>query len=310
MEDAANLKEKLIPSYGPNGKFLMPIKPPAKTSIPVSTRNELSSIRQNLKGYYHLIADIDLSGEEWEPIKGSDKKKFTGIFDGQGHVIHNMTVSGGKPAGLFLGLDRSARIRNVGIEGTKFFIVYNQSLDAGMVCSSNTGTISNCYTEGAISVSVGGSWSNFGGICGYNRGVISYCYNTGVILGTELYNIGGICGFNGGIGTISYCYNEGNIVSGHERANVGGICGEIFTGTIKGGRATICNCYNIGNTLDLERKDAWWASGICGGLGSGGDIIDCYDLSNSMQTYYEKDKHPELSDEEINRRLQLPHINS
>jgi hypothetical protein len=75
--------------YGPNGKFLAPIEPPAPDSIPISTRAELEAIGNNstsLRGTYHLTQDINLSGAEWVPIGRSSG--FFGTFDGQGgHAI-------------------------------------------------------------------------------------------------------------------------------------------------------------------------------------------------------------------------------
>ena len=63
------------------------------------------------------MADIDLSSvENWEPI-GNDSTKFTGIFDGNGHVIKNMTIN--RPdtnyVGLFGYTDSGSEIKNIGL---------------------------------------------------------------------------------------------------------------------------------------------------------------------------------------------------
>ena len=64
-------------------------------------------MRNNLNGKYHLTADIDLSDGEWTPIG-----TFTGIFDGQGYVIHNLTITGKhQNSGLF------SAIQNANIKG-------------------------------------------------------------------------------------------------------------------------------------------------------------------------------------------------
>ena len=84
--------------YGSNGKFLVSIDPPVAGSIPISTRAQLEAIKNNLSGRYHLTADIDLSSADWVPIgdnsTNSDNSHFTGIFDGQGYVIRNLTITG------------------------------------------------------------------------------------------------------------------------------------------------------------------------------------------------------------------------
>ena len=95
----------------------------------------------------------------------------------------------------------------------------------------SNGTIMNVGIEGG---SVTGKVS-VGGVCGWNNfGTISNCYNTGNVTGNDNNSyVGGVCGYNC-VGTISNCYNRGT-VSGSGNC-VGGVCG--FT---TGG--TIANCY-------------------------------------------------------------------
>ena len=84
----------------------------------IATAEQLDLVRNDLTAHYILIDDIDLSGyENWMPIGSfqplSDAPEdaeiphpdyaFTGTFDGAGHTISNLTVSGEAPmgAGLF-----------------------------------------------------------------------------------------------------------------------------------------------------------------------------------------------------------------
>ena len=90
------------------------IDPPVAGSIPISNRAELENIKNDLSGNYHLTADINLSGTEWEPI-GDSANPFIGIFDGQGYAINNLYIlasSNRNTAGLF-GQISSAEIKNV-----------------------------------------------------------------------------------------------------------------------------------------------------------------------------------------------------
>ena len=98
--------------------------------------------------------------------------------------------------------------------------------------------------------------SYVGGVCGFNGGTISNCYNSGNVNGYTY--VGGVCGENYNI--ISNCYNSGN-VSGNEY--VGGVCGENYYGTIS-------NCYNSG-TVSGNRV----VGGMCG-YNWGGTISNCY----------------------------------
>ncbi len=105
--------------YGTNGKFIAPIDPPVAGSIAISNRAGLQAIADNLSGTYHLTADIDLSGADWVPIGANTELPFRGTFDGQGHVISDLTVKGDvQNAGLFGVAGEGATIKNVGMEST------------------------------------------------------------------------------------------------------------------------------------------------------------------------------------------------
>ena len=161
------------------------------------------------------------------PIAPSSATPFIGTFDGNYHVISNLTVSGASNLGLFgyigtdgyvtsLGLD-SPSITATGnytgaIVGYNYYGQITQSYvtDAqitandqnGIFCGRNNyGSITDCYATGVIAAD-----DHTGGFCGYNdHAAISNCYsncqmngggNAGLFLGTNYY------------GTISnnYCY--------------------------------------------------------------------------------------------------------
>ena|GEM_PF-2401822 len=226
----------------------------------ISDRAGLESIADNPEGKYYLTNDIDLSGEEWTPI-GDYDNPFTGIFDGQGYVIRNMTITG-EFAGGYLGLFSmtvDASIRNVGFERTNIDIeVVNP------VYSTYVGAV------------VGAAWDS------YDTTVIYNCYNTGNI---SVYNITGTVGINilgtvsaGGItgegGVISHCYNTGDIfvetsVSSATFVAAGGISGS-FAHEVK---------YSF-NTGDIFGKTSGWCADIGGIVGSG-DWSKVYNSYNS-----------------------------
>ena len=108
-----------------------------------------------------------------------------------------------------------------------------------------------------------------GGVCGNNAGTITNCYNAGNLTAIESSaTIGGICGYNNG-GTIANCYNTGTITATGSTPSVGGVCG--FS------TAPISNCYNIG-TVTATGSDAD-ISGICGYYF--GSITNCYYLADT-----------------------------
>ncbi len=85
--------------------------------ITITTAEELAGMANDLSADYILDADIDLAGISWNPIgtykpSGESEEEqeipasdaaFTGTFDGQGHTIRNLTITGedGIAVGLF-----------------------------------------------------------------------------------------------------------------------------------------------------------------------------------------------------------------
>ena len=108
-----------------------------------------------------------------------------------------------------------------------------------------------------------------GGVCGNNGGTITNCYNAGNLTAIESSaTIGGICGYNN-TGTVTNCYNTGTVTATGSVASVGGVCGC--------STAPISNCYNIGTvTATSSSADI---SGICGY--NFGPIKNCYYLADT-----------------------------
>ncbi|MBS5664111.1 MAG: hypothetical protein KHW89_01530 [Roseburia sp.] len=107
-----------------------------------------------------------------------------------------------------------------------------------------------------------------GGVCGRNDGTITNCYNAGNLTAIDpSAAIGGICGYNSG--TIANCYNTGTVTATGSIASVGGVCGCSI--------APISNCYNIGTvTATSSGADI---SGICGYYF--GPVTNCYYLADT-----------------------------
>ena len=294
--------EPLIPRFGSNGKFLAPIEAPVSGSIPISTRAELEAIRYDLSAAYHLTADIDLYGEEWTPIGFSDLEGFSfeGIFDGQGHVIRNMRITGNEYDydyecyGLF-GHAYGAIIKNTGMEGTYIDVSSSRLLRgtryAGGIIGSTAGVaISNCYNMGEVAAATSASTdAEAGGIigrCYFGYYVsISNCYNTAKITAdANAYpaEAGGIAGYIHGYEiSISNCYNTGN-VSAATSANY-----SVYAGGLAGGIAgdgydfSVGNCYNTGDVSASAANAIAYTGGVFGYASAyEGSIGKCYNTGN------------------------------
>lgn len=233
--------------------FLLPIDPPAKGSIPISTAKQLDNIRNNKTADYHLTNDIDLSGYHWEPIS-----LFSGVLDGQGYAVRNLTIdrlcANGKGLfGTLSGLVKNLAIENCNIDGQ------NNNEGVGSIAASvRRGQIINCYSTGMVS----GSGRGVGGITGWlsSEKSVAYCYNTGKVIGDM--EVGGIAGSLGDFGNISNCYNTGVVIG---EASVGGIAGDLSH------NSSVTDCYNSGMIHGNTET-----GGITGVMGHDSSIVNCY----------------------------------
>lgn len=121
---------------------------------------------QTEDGKIHLKADINLLDIDYIAI-GSGTM-FRGVFDGEGHVISNITIRKKLGAvGLFGnngGMIKNVHVRLADIES------YGYSA-AGGIAGSNQGVIMGCSFEGRISMG-----DRVGGIVGENYGSTLACY--------------------------------------------------------------------------------------------------------------------------------------
>ena len=216
----------------------------------------------NPNAHAKLMNDIDLEGNEknqWTPI-GSISSRYTGTFNGNGHKIENLyintTDSGADNQGLFGGLDQGGTVQNLTVSG-------NVSGDwhvGGVVGYNNGGTVTGCIFSGSGSVS-GGMY--VGGVVGYNNGgTVTGCTfsGSGTVTGSTDY-VGGVVGHNYSGGSVTNCYNIGN-VSGNNY--VGGVVGD--------NRRSVENCYNTGTVTGT----GCFVGGVVGDNYLGASVENCY----------------------------------
>ena len=107
----------------------------------LTTEEDLQVIGKQypLSGNYILDHDITLS-DEWMPI-GSSDEPFTGIFDGNGYIIYNLTVTKKTDDMGFFGAAEDAVIRDVILENAdivSFFPIVYYAKDTEITgCSIN-----------------------------------------------------------------------------------------------------------------------------------------------------------------------------
>ena len=207
---------------------------------------------QNTAANAVLTADIDLGGRLWAPIasstifrsgsfsvNGTTNTSYSGIFDGQGHIISNFKIrtnSDELTSGLFGAV--TGTIENLGI--------VNASFDNG-----------------------GAYDGRFGALCGLlvkdrftkTAATIQNCYVVGSSIKASGRIAGAVCGANYG-GTIQDCYECGNTVTAHER--IGHLVGDNHNDyDYNPMTGTVTNCYS-------DTKLA----GTQGGTVNGGGVKD------------------------------------
>ncbi len=173
---------------------------------------------------YYLNSNIDLNNYEGIIPLGTEDSEYKGIFDGNGHIIRNISINGsGDNVGLFGVVGGS--IRNLGI--TNFNISTNGANAGAIVGKLKNGAIYNCYVTAS---SVKSDKGCVGGIIGYidsnddNATEIYTCYAKDTDVSSDGDYIGGLIGNASNI-RVSACYAISNITSGNNSKYVGNILG-------------------------------------------------------------------------------------
>lgn len=105
-----------------------------------------------------LMADIDLSGITWEPMC-PDGEGYTGVFDGNGHVIRNLSISQSvnnkriynyRTTGFFAYLGVEAVLQNLGIENAEIKTSDLCTYGGVLVGVAAYAKMQNCYSSGTI----------------------------------------------------------------------------------------------------------------------------------------------------------------
>lgn len=239
----------------------------------VSDLLELAGATWDYNKCFILTADINLTGQTFTqaPIAadtstslGFQGTQFTGIFDGNDHVITNLNIAASTKdyIGLFGYISSSGQVKNLGIENIN---VTGRSYVGGLAAYNN-GTFTSCYATGSV------SGHRIGGIAGYNSGTLTLCYAT--VSASGRYDIGGLIGKNNG--TLTSCHATGpvNGTSESYSYDVGGLIGEN-----SGGNLT--SCYATGSVNSIGRQ-----SNIGGLIGydNHGSLTCCYSTGSVSGT--------------------------
>ena len=186
----------------------------------------LSCIPYEPSGSYRLTADIDLEGASMSPMTS-----FTGVLDGDGHVIRNMKISNAvENTGLFR-TATGATFRNLGLEEGEVAQTSTYSYTGALAGRLTGCTVENLWLRNLTVSGKGSTGALAGSVSG---GSVSRCCAMGTITGT-LY-VGGLIGRTGVSAAISDSYAGGSVTSTSNQTYVGGLVGYATNTGIK-------NCY-------------------------------------------------------------------
>jgi len=174
---------------------------------------------------FRLMADIELSGYpagEHNVIGVNYQAAFQGIFDGNGHTLSDLTITGTGHLGVFGHLADKAEVRNLGVVNVN---ITSRNSHNGSLVGQNRGIVTNCYSAGSINCysadPIGLGAGGIAGLVGENTGTVTQCYSTGVVSGRG--SLAGLVGYNSGV--VTYCYSAVRISGTGESTVLGGLVG-------------------------------------------------------------------------------------
>jgi filamentous hemagglutinin family protein len=219
----------------------------------VNNATDLQNVSTNVGGTYALGRNIDAGSiANFTPIQN-----FTGLLDGQGQTIANLTIaSTAQNVGLLGSIGSAGVVRNLNLADVTVSGLGSQFV--GTLAGTNAGTISNVSaTDVAVSV---GSNGNGGGLVGLNSGTITNASVTGAVTGAAGSNgfttLGGLAAVN--LGSISSSFasvavgdpNVANLQAGGlVGSNSGTILSSVATGDVQTGDGSIAGGLVASNSV-------------------------------------------------------------
>ena len=217
-----------------------------------------------------LTADINLKGIDWAPIGIDYNHQYTGTFNGGGHTITGLIVTGSNEyAGLFGRIGSGGKVMNVKLEGVQIESDNEMSAVGGVVGYSY-GNIENCSVSGSVS-----SNSTAGGVVGAQlSGSITGCNTSATVKGVTY--AGGIAGYTNGGGSLTGCYATDSISVENNTTNAawaGGVVGS-------NGSSTLTACYATGSVTS-SGSGTIYAGGVTG-TNDFGTLTACYHANGTI----------------------------
>ena len=245
-------------------------------AITITTAEELAGMANDLSADYVLDADIDLAGITWNPIgtykpSGESEEEqeipasdaaFTGTFDGQGHTIRNLAVTGkdGIAVGLF-GCIANTEVGN--------FTLENASTEGTVMVADAVGYSFNSkvhdvhLVNGKVTAYAGemSAEGMYGGIVGAGMGswIVDCSADAEITIPDGTANAG-IVGGGLEMTSLVNCTAAGSVTAGANCYGLGGVSGCGF------GAEEFTNC-KASNVTITAGTGCYWIGSITGYAG-------------------------------------------
>lgn len=256
-------------------------------AVSIATAEELAAFRDRVNNNETtlnaiLTADIALDkSKTWTPIGTSDTM-YAGIFDGNGHTISGLNVTGANN-GLFK-MTGTATIQNLTISDSTIGDSSNSSLLGAFVGRiKDSTTLINCHTTDTVTVSGGAVGGLVGGTDTANVAftlTMERCSNAAVVSGSASsaqMGVGGLVGVLRNGATIKDCFNTGTVTnkSTYDSAAVGGLVGSVYNGNKLKTPLTLRDVYNTGS-ITAANSGTKYAGGLVGNAAWGFEMTNAY----------------------------------
>ena len=247
-----------------------------KTAITITTVEELAKMANDLTADSVLGSDIDLAGIAWNPIgtykpSGESEEEqeipasdaaFTGTFDGQGHTIRNLTITGedGIAVGLF-GCIANTEVGNFTLENAS---TEGTIMVADAVGYSFTSTVHDVHLVNGKVTAYAGEMSAegmYGGIVGAGMAsrIVDCSADAEITIPDGTANAG-IVGGGLELTSLVNCMATGSVTAGANCYGLGGVSGCGF------GAEEFTNC-KASNVTITAGTGCYWIGSITGYAG-------------------------------------------
>jgi filamentous hemagglutinin family protein len=282
-------------------------------STTITNAHQLQLMELNLGASYILANNIDASettsaagvwnpANGFVPVGGNREANFTGVFDGQGYTIRNLSITftTADPqspipslttdgvVGLFGFVDTTGVLENVNLANAH--VTGGDGMVVGALAGGVIGSIINATSSGVvivgneISTPSSGITAAAGGLVGGSAGSISNSSSSASVTGGDAF-AGGLLGTAGGNSMITNSFATGDVVvgsypvGGYDSPTAGGLVGELGDDTSQSTPLAVSGSFASGSVTGGAGSNI---GGLIGQLN--GEVTTSYATGAVIQT--------------------------